>query len=204
VCSQGKPASAEPVRTGEPYQVRGAARAAWGLSRAKTSALVASVRALPAPNCLVVELGSWSAPLMMARLASIVHDGQGAARRQQHHCHDDHKWGDFHCGLGTAVAHTPRMHYRSCSEPEMNGLFARSPRLQRPEAGGRTGFRSVLEPLHARPVDRITTPMSKVPVTEWACWKRSQRDRVVVINCGSMTPTASLRLPPAARAWTRQ
>ena len=68
---------------------------------------------------------------MIARLASIVHDGQDAARRQQHHCRDDHKWGDFHYGLDTALADTPRMDYRSCSEPEMNGLFARSPRRNR-------------------------------------------------------------------------
>jgi hypothetical protein len=67
-----------------------------------TPALVASVRALPAANRrLVVEFGTWSAPWVMATLASIVHDCQDAARSQQHNCRGG-KQGDFHCGSPTA------------------------------------------------------------------------------------------------------
>ena len=66
-----------------------------------TPALVASVRALPAANRrLVVEFGTWSAPWVLATLASIVHDREDAARSQQHNCRDDNQ-GDFHCGSPT-------------------------------------------------------------------------------------------------------
>ena len=57
-----------------------------------------AVRALPAANRrLVVEFGTWSAPWVMATLASIVHDRQDAARSQQHNCRDYNKQGVFHC-----------------------------------------------------------------------------------------------------------
>jgi hypothetical protein len=91
---------------------RGGRGSAWPLSSepktqaedldgTRGAADVASVRALPAANRrLVVEFGTWSAPWVMATLASIVHDREDAARSQQHR--DDNKQGDFHCGSPTA------------------------------------------------------------------------------------------------------
>ena len=55
---------------------------------------------------MVLKTGSLSAPRMMAALAGVVHDRQGAAGHK-HNGGDDNQQRGFHCDLATAGPPNP-------------------------------------------------------------------------------------------------
>ena len=79
-------------------------------------------RRLAVPSlCVVPDVGSWSAPCVMAALARVVHNRQGAAD-PEHNRRENNQQGGLHGDLATAgPPNLPRRsNYRGSNEPTVN------------------------------------------------------------------------------------